>query len=137
MQSILPLVVFPIALIGLILAGRAKPQKKERTSEEIKKIGKYQRMTMWALLAGFSNLIPVLNLVLFIPVTVFQMVMIYRLTKALESPLAGLRCLLCIIPLISLINLYLVTNQASIILKERGIKIGVMGASKPDLEALA
>jgi hypothetical protein len=128
-----------LALIGLILAGRAKPKDKIRTAEEIRAIGKYQQLTMWALLAGFSILIPltpVASFILFIPVTVFQVLMVYRLTKALESPLAGLRCLLCLVPLASLINLYLVTNQATIILRQRGIRVGVMGASKRELEAL-
>jgi len=136
MQSALPLIVLVLALIGLVLAGRAKPKEKVRTAEEIRNIGKYQRLTMWALLAGLTNLIPIVNLILFLPVVIFQILMIYRLTVALESPLAAVRCLLCIVPVISLINLYLVTNQATIVLKERGIKIGVMGASKADLEAL-
>src|SRR5688572_3791248 len=130
MQSALPLIVLVLALIGLVLAGRAKPKEKVRTAEEIRNIGKYQRLTMWALLAGLTNLIPIVNLILFLPVVIFQILMIYRLTVALESPLAAVRCLLCIVPVISLINLYLVTNQATIVLKERGIKIGVMGASK-------
>jgi hypothetical protein len=110
---------------------------KVRSIVEIKNIEKYQRLTMWALLAGFTNLIPGLNLILFIPVAIFQIFMVYRLTTALESSLAVLRGLLCLVPLVSLINLYLVTNQATIILKERGIRIGIMGAWKSDLEALA
>jgi hypothetical protein len=139
MPPVLTIGIPLLALIGLILAGRAKPKDKVRTPEEIRKIGKYQQLTMWALLAGFTILIPlgpVVSLILFIPVTIFQVLTVYRLTKALESPLAALRCLLCLVPLASLINLYLVTNQATIILKQRGIRVGVMGASKRDLVAL-
>jgi hypothetical protein len=139
LPTVLTIGVPLLALIGLILAGRAKPKEKIRTPGEIRTIGKYQQLTMWALLAGFTILIPltpVVNLILYIPVAGFQIWMVYRLTKALESPLAGLRCLLCLVPLASLINLYLVTNQATIILKQRGIRVGVMGASKSELEAL-
>ncbi len=139
MQTVLSIVIPLLALIGLIFAGRAKPKDKIRNSDEIREIGKYQRLTMWALLAGFVFLVPVPpggSLILFGPVLVFQIFMVYRLTKALDSPLAGVRCLLCLVPLIGLINLYLVTNQATIILKERGLRVGVMGASKNDLAAL-
>jgi hypothetical protein len=86
--------------------------------------------------ARSTGLIPGLNLVLFLPVTIFQLSMVYRLTKALEAPFAMARCVLCVVPLFSLINLYLITNQATLILKERGIRVGVMGATQSDSGAL-
>jgi hypothetical protein len=133
---LLPLIILLLGLFALVLVGRGKPLAKDRSIAEIRNIGKYQRLTMWALLAGFTNLIPGFNVLLFLPVAIFQILMVYRLTKALESPLAVLRCFLCFIPLVSLGNLYLITNQATIILKDSGIKVGVMGASQSDLDAL-
>lgn len=137
MLALLPLIILLLGLFSLVLVGRGKPLAKDRSIEEIRITGKYQRLTMWALLAGFTNLIPGVNIILFLPVAIFQILMVYRLTKALESPLAVVRCLLCFIPLVSLGNLYLITNQATIILKESGIRVGVMGTSKSDLDTLA
>lgn len=119
------------------MLGRAKPVQKVRAADEIRAIGKYQRLTLWSLLAGFALFIPNLRMILFLPVAVLQLVMVYRLTKALDAPYAILRCLLCFVPLISLGNLFVITNQATLLLKEKGIKVGIMGAAQADLDALA
>ena len=136
MRNQIILLVYVAAIVGLVAVRLAKPKEKARSIEELTNIGKYQRLAMWALLAGFTSLIPALNLILFIPVVIFQVITVYRLANALESPLAVLRCLLCIVPVISLLNLYFITHQATVILKEKGIRIGIMGASKSDFESL-
>ena len=70
-----------------------------------------------------------------IAVLVVSIYFVYCLAKAARSP-AILYVILVFIPLLGLIALLHLSGIATKILRDNGIKVGLMGANKSDLESL-
>ena len=72
----------------------------------------------------------------FIPIGIFMVYFIYKLAIAVRSsyPFAYVIC--AFIPFLSLIALLHINGKATRILRDNGIKVGLMGARESDLEKL-
>lgn len=68
-------------------------------------------------------------------VMIFSIVYVYRLAKALGSP-ALLYAIAMLVPCLGLLMLLMIVSRATATLKKAGIKVGLMGVSKADLERL-
>jgi len=72
----------------------------------------------------------------FVVMGILSMVFVYRLARATRSPEAGVYAVLALIPFVSLVGLLIVSSDATAALRRRGIRVGLMGANKDDLEKL-
>ena len=123
----------------------------EYTKTDIIAIAKWQKNLLWliviSLLLGFImgfmmalNKFTVLETpigILFCILGVFQFVVIYQLCTALKSNAIVwmlLYLLLCWIPILGLIILFLLIRRASNAMKTKGIRIGIMGVNQGDLD---
>ena len=105
----------------------------EFTAKELFEIAKRQKQILWIILISFlCMLFPPAILI----VAIFQVFYIYKLAVAVRSSFAWGYIILSFLPLISLLALLSVNGKASRILKANGVKIGLMGVAKSDLERL-
>ena len=123
---------FIAVFVGLILIARSKPKVRIRTAKEVEHILACHRLFLWAAgvtlifhLAALAHVIPegpsLRFFVVWTLVAVFQAIAVYRLTKALDSPLLVLRCLLCFIPTICLINFAGILGHSKRVLHDAGM----------------
>lgn len=104
--------------------------KIEYTDAEILEIAKGQKAIQWLIVVNLLTIwIPFASIVTGIIGAIF----IYRLGKAERSSLAVLYTILAFVPLIGLIGLLIVNSKATVVLRQRGIRVGLMGAKKEDL----
>jgi hypothetical protein len=114
--------------------------KQKFSGQEIADIGRLQR---WIILLVLANLIvnvlsfmyPIVGL-LGILVVIIGIMLVFQLATLLRSQPAWLFAALMIVPLISLIILLSLNSQATTALKNRGVQVGLMGASSRDLDML-
>ena len=116
-------------------------------------VAKSQKFVLWALLANIFlsiaiQVVPKLEIppqlmlatsgglfLLALVVIAFTMIFTFQLTKELSGTgVAVLYAILVIIPCISLIVLYLVSNKATALLQAKGFKVGLMGANLAEVE---
>jgi len=98
----------------------------------IRNVGQAQRLLLWAVLASIVGWIFPVVLIVAIP---FQLYCVYNISKALEfSTGASILYLVAMfLPLVSLLCLLLLNSKATGVLRDAGIKVGLMGASPDDL----
>ena len=103
------------------------------TDPEIREIGNKQKAILWTFLASIA-----LSYVSYgqIAAAIISVIFIYQLAAALKSRVAWLYVILAFVPLVSLIALLVINSQATKVLKARGLKVGLMGASSSALSAL-
>lgn len=92
---------------------------------EITNVAKWQKAILWLILVSFVGL--------FFPPLLFitgigSLICIYNLAAALKLPAPWLYAVLGLIPYIGLVALFVINNKATAALKQRGIKVGLMGA---------
>ena len=103
------------------------------TDADILEIAKKQQIVLWAFFfCLFIFTIPNTKGVVVIIFAIF----IYQLAKALRASNAWLYPILAIIPFIGFITLAVINSKATAALRERGIRVGIMGARKADLSKL-
>jgi len=103
------------------------------TNEEAYAVGKKQRTIVWAFFFLLVSIIfPPVSLIISIIIIFF----VYELAKAEKKKTPGLWAFAMLIPLVKLICLLILIQDATKILRAKGLKIGLMGANKKDLENL-
>ena len=123
------------------------------TNDEVYQIGQEHRAIIWLILLQFLSLpisqlaapaeaqatgMPLLALpfaLLPLFMSIVSLFFVYRLAAALKkSPWIYL--LLGLVPCISLVSLLMLSSRAQAALKSHGVAVGLMGASRADLERL-
>ncbi|NOZ39169.1 MAG: hypothetical protein GXP24_02945 [Planctomycetes bacterium] len=121
--------------------------KEDVRYDPMKRVAKYQRWVLFALLANV-----IVNILFFsgvigedhplqLPVNLFSIVVfffsvyaIYRLAKEFLSIVAAIACaLLMIIPFAGLITLLVINQKATKYLQKRGVHVGLLGANPNDI----
>ncbi len=106
---------------------------------ELREIARSQSLLMWAVLCGILGTLLVRMFPLLLPIALpilgFEIYALVRLGKALRisTVFIVLSCILLIAPCISLIVLVIFSIKASRVLKDAGIRVGLMGAREEDL----
>jgi hypothetical protein len=105
---------------------------------EVLCIAKHQKTIIWLILLS----IPAYVAVVFIPflpliVGIISLFFIYQLAAALKASAPWLWVVLALIPCVGLIALLVINSSATSALKARGIRVGLMGARKDDLDKIA
>lgn len=126
----------PVPKVDPQLTAQADAQREH---DRLVGIAVAQRHVLWAVLAGIValllvgaiHMIAVAGIVLVYAIAIYQIVAIYRLARALNSSLAILYAVLCLIPCISLLTLLMVNQSATRELTKGGVKVGLLGA-KPN-----
>jgi hypothetical protein len=107
--------------------------KIEYTNAGVLEIAKKQKAVIWLILVNLLTIwIPFASII----IGIIGVVFIYRLGKAVQSSLAVLYAILAFIPLLGLIGLLILNSKATAALKQRGIRVGLMGARAEDLSKL-
>jgi hypothetical protein len=107
---------------------------EQYSTAEIVAVAKKQKAIIWLIpvsLAGF--LFPPAWIVM----DVVQIVFVYQLAKSLKLGDAWAWCIGMIIPVVSLILLLVLNGKATAAIRGKGVKVGLMGADKAQLEKLA
>lgn len=100
---------------------------------ELHNIGRLQKAFNWLILA---SLIAHMFLPAFILVGLLCVVYIFKLAKAEKSKVPLIWAILALFPLLNLISLLVLSIRATRILKDAGLKVGMMGANKEQLNSL-
>lgn len=109
----------------------AKQMQSEWTAEEILEVAKRQKQILFMILISLVAIfIPYATIV----TGIIQIYFIFKFAKAVRSSAAWLYIILAFIPLIGLIALLIINSKATKVLQANGIKVGLMGAKKSDLE---
>ena len=105
---------------------------KTREENKIREVGLAQRFLMWAILVSLLGIFIPFSFFLIIP---FRLYAVYRFARALSIGIVGsiLYTAVMFIPFIALICLLVLNRQATRILKDAGIRVGLMGAKTSDL----
>jgi hypothetical protein len=114
------------------------------TREPARRVAKYQRLVIYALLAnilinvisfatmGQDAAVRLVVLVLALCVAAFAMTAIFLLAKELINVGVGILCaILMVVPCISLIVLLVINQKATSYLQSNGVRVGFFGAN-PD-----
>ena len=112
--------------------------------EDILKIAKYQTMIIFGILfliiltplTYVPGIISILATLLYLLNVIYYLIAFCMLRTAQKGSIAVtiLLAILLLLPLISLITLLFVNGKATNILQSAGLKVGLMGVSKPDLD---
>jgi hypothetical protein len=103
------------------------------TKAELVDVAKYQKNIQWLVLANFvAMFIPFATIV----TGVIGIYFIYKLASSLRSSAAWLYIILSFIPLIGLLALLHFVQKATIVLREHGISVGIMGARMADFDKI-
>jgi hypothetical protein len=105
---------------------------------EILDIAKRQKTIIWLILLSIPAYIAAV-VVPFLPLVVgiISLLFIYQLAVALKETSPWLYVVLGLIPCVSVIALLVINSRATSALKTGGVHVGLMGARKADLQALA
>jgi len=106
----------------------------EYTNAEVVAIAKKQKAIIWLILASLAAFVfpPA-----WIVIAVVQILFVFQLVKALKLSAAWVWCIGMIIPLVSLLLLLVLNGKATTAIKGKGVRVGLMGADKAQLEKLA
>ena len=113
------------------------PKYPQLSHKEIMVVAKRQNVIMWLILVSIpayaaAVLVPFLPLI----ACIISLVFIYKLAVALKEPWPWAYVMLGLIPCVSIIALIVIYNRASSTLKANGVRVGLMGARKDDLEKI-
>jgi hypothetical protein len=103
------------------------------TNGEICAIAGFQRAIIWLV---FASLIEYVFPPAFIIVFIVRLVFVYLLAQELKLRAAWAWCLGMIIPLVNIILLLMLNAKATAAIRNKGIKVGLMGANKAQLDGL-
>ena len=104
------------------------------TGSEVLEIARRQKSILWLIIANLLTFwIPGASIV----TGLIGVIFIYRLGKVLRSSLAILYAILGFIPLVGLVGLLILNSKATGALRQRGVRVGLMGANREDLSGLA
>ena len=132
------------SLVSQVVTQTLKPAGANSTysNVEILYIAKQQKAVLWlipisilAYLVGFTigpQIVPVFVLAL----GVISLIFIYQLALAIKEPAPWVYAILALIPCISLISMLILNGRATSALKAQGIRVGLMGARKEDLDKI-
>ena len=132
------------SLVSQVVTQTLKPAGANSTysNVEILYIAKQQKAVLWlipisilAYLVGFAigpHMVPVFVLAL----GVISLIFIYQLALALKEPAPWVYAILALIPCISLISMLILNGRATSALKAQGIRVGLMGARREDLDKI-
>jgi len=112
--------------------------------EDILKIAKFQTMIIFGILfliiltplTYIPGIVSILATLLYLVNVIYYMTAFCLLRTAQKGNIAVtiLLAILLLLPLISLITLLFVNGKATNILQSAGLKVGLMGVTKPDLD---
>lgn len=115
-------------------------QSADPTRGRVRRVAKYQRIVIFALLAsiitnilvvatvGQAPTIRLVILVLSLSVAIFAMVAVFFLAKEVMNTVLGVLCaVLMVVPFISLIALLVVNQKATSYLQRNGVRVGFFG----------
>lgn len=110
------------------------------TGPEVAEIGRFQRWILLLVLASIcvnalSFVFPIAKF-LSIIVSIVGLILVYWLASTLKQRPAWLWALLAVIPLLNLIILLSLNSQATGVLRSKGVRVGLMGASGRDIDLL-
>ena len=132
------------SLVSQVVTQTLKPAGANSTysNVEILYIAKQQEavlclipISILAYLVGFTigpQIVPVFVLAL----GVISLIFIYQLALAIKEPAPWVYAILALIPCISLISMLILNGRATSALKAQGIRVGLMGARKEDLDKI-
>jgi len=117
------------------------------TDLQLFEIARNQKRILWLLLMSIlviigAPFIPhapifiVLIEAVFALIGIIGAVLIYRVANALEEPWPWLYVVCAFVPCVNTVTLLIVNVRATAALKRRGIRVGLMGVDKTDLEKL-
>lgn len=102
------------------------------TDKELCDIANGQKAVIWLIPFSLAAiLVPFFGQIV---MGIFSLIFVYKLAVALKSKVAWLWCILMFIPIISMISLCILNGKATSVLKNAGIKVGLMGANKKQME---
>ncbi len=113
-------------------ASVTQPPSSSYSNAEILRIAGFQKILIWVVVASLAS---ILNLYVAIVIAVLTAVFLFQLARALRQP-AWLFAIGAFIPLISVILLLALNSDATAALRKRGIRVGLLGANKGDLNRL-
>jgi len=117
----------------------------EYTNLDAYEVGKKQKAVMWIILASVAGLlIPYVPYIagiagiVYAPfvVGIIGIVFVYQLAKALKLSTAWLWALLQFIPIVSLYCLIKLNQRATAVLRQKGVRVGIMGGDSAQLAKL-
>ncbi len=116
----------------------------ECTKEELYQVGCNQKKILYLILCGFAlnilwwHMLGVLFWLLQLVYTIIAIVFVFQFGTSLkigQVAMIGILILL-FIPLVGLLTLLILNGKATRLLREGGIRVGLMGASRENLEKL-
>lgn len=106
----------------------------EYTLDETIAAAKAQKGILWCILGNVAGVLfywPIL-----VAVLPFQIYFVYKLAISLRMVAPLVWCIAMFIPLVSLLLLLVLSQRATKAIRQKGVKVGLMGARIADLEAL-
>ena len=101
---------------------------------EIYEVGKTQSAMMYLVLVNILGVFFAPNVTAFIGLC--SIYFAYKLASDLKYPVPWLLSIIMLVPLINLLYLFILVNSATKLLRTKNIRVGLMGASRADLEKL-
>lgn len=129
-------------------------------ADDLREVAKWQKYICWAILAQIAAILlmvfaavaannqqnttaaaaadttGLITLIVRIVAVGFSIVCVYNLAKALRISGAILYAVAMFLPLIGLLAIISLSDKATKLLKEHGIKVGVMGADMSDIDRI-
>ena len=112
----------------------------EFTRGRLRHLARSQNMLMWSIAAGlfvyFLAIVlhnPIITIAFWIGVTVFQVYALYNLGDAARMSLVWVLCVFALLPCLGILVLLFVSGRASQILRDHGIRVGLMGGRVDDI----
>ncbi|MGP8200027.1 MAG: hypothetical protein ACLQU4_11060 [Limisphaerales bacterium] len=127
-----------IGSVGVLACRRKAPITPPcYTDTELVDIAERQKAIIWLILLATPAMVA-FAVTPYIPIIfiVLSVVFIYQLAAALKEPSPWLYVIVGLMPCISLITLLVINARAITALKTRGVRVGLMGALKNDLDKI-
>ena len=137
------------SLVSQVITQTLKPAgaNSDHSNVEILEIAKQQKTILWfipisilggSILAGLlgATIDPEMVLVVVLALGVISLIFIYQLALALKEPAPWVYAILAMIPCISTIAILILNGRATSALKAQGIRVGLMGARREDLDKI-
>jgi predicted RNA-binding Zn-ribbon protein involved in translation (DUF1610 family) len=106
----------------------------EFTKAEVQEVGERQKAILWLLLASVVAHVVVQPALIL--TGLLCVVFVFKLAKAERSKAAWLWGALAFLPVLSLFALLVVNGKATRILRGAGLRVGIMGTNRHELESL-
>jgi hypothetical protein len=97
-------------------------------------VAKYQKNIQWLILANFVAICIPFGIII---TGIIGIYFIYKLAESLRSSDAWAYIILSLIPLIGLLALVHLVNKATLVLRQNGIEVSVMGARMADFQKIS